>query len=85
MNISPDWRIRTDPNNVILQRRKVNTRGKHVGQERWESVAHFPSHKAALKAMTDYEIREIPQEYEILVAKIDELHARIEALPLDHI
>ena len=79
MKINENWRIETDKHSVILQQRKVNTRGNNIGIARWESVGFYPTHKDALKAMVDYEIR-IPQEYEAIVNKIDDLMGLISAL-----
>lgn len=81
MDINKNWRITTDPYNVILQKKKVNTRGKNIGTERWESAGFYPTHKDALKAMIEYEIR-VPKEYQEMVGKIEELTALVEALSI---
>ncbi|GMB00091.1 hypothetical protein [Pelosinus sp. IPA-1] len=77
--INENWRIETDPHNVILQRRKVNARGKNVGTERWENAGYYPTHRDALKAMVEYEIR-VPKYYQEMVTKIDTLIERVFAL-----
>ena len=82
MRINSDWRIETDPYNVILQQRKVSERGKNIGEERWEAVAFCRTHKDALQAMVAFEIN-VPQEYEAIVEKIDELTELITSLPLN--
>lgn len=81
MDITDNWRIVTDQRNIILQQQKVNTRGKNIGSERWESVGFYKNHKEALIAMLNYEIL-VPQEYYEVVNKIDELIAVVEALPI---
>jgi len=81
VRITDDYRIVTDRRSVILQQKKVNTRGKSIGSERWEARGFYTTHKEALTAMLNYKIL-VPQEYHEVVNKIDELMAIVEALPI---
>ena len=81
MRITDDYRIVTDQRNIILQQKKVNTRGRNIGSERWEAYGFYKTHKEALIAMLNYEIL-VPQEYHEVVNKIEELMEIVEALPI---
>ncbi len=80
VTIDENWQIATDQRNVILQQKKVNTRGKNIGSERWETYGFYATHKEALVAMLNCEIL-VPKEYHEVVSKIDQLMAVVEALP----
>ena len=80
--IGKDHRITTDEQNVILSKRSIYQSGLKAGQERWEIIGYYPSHKSALHDMVRIEMLAVDQYYQTIVAKIDELHGVIEGL--DH-
>lgn len=78
--IGDNHKISADKMNVILYRRSITKDGKYKGSERWLVVGHYPTHKAALHAMINIEMIAVPQYYSEIVAKIDELHAKIDSI-----
>ncbi len=87
LEISPDWRLMTDPNNVILERRipggKVITVGKHKGQlskDSWKPSFHA-NIEQALCHLVDQNVRDLDDIRE-LDAKLKEIKGWIRGLGL---
>ena len=87
MKLDDNHRITTFERNIVLEKlrkpvekfKKIN--GVKVSQgmskERWEYVGFYRTHRAAVDAWVDSELREAPQEVSVLLRKVDELHKKI--------
>lgn len=78
MNIGKNYRIETDAQNVIVQRRTVARAGKNAGQETWDNEAYVSTLENALKWLVDNEVKETGlTDLKTVIAKQNELYALI--------
>jgi len=89
MILNETHRIECDEYNVILQRFRESTEktktvnGVKVGtgeytKSAWENLGYYPNHRAALRGYANLELRNTPQNFFDLSAKIEELMMLIE-------
>lgn len=79
MRINDDWRVTSDPYNVILSRRVKNKEGEPT--DRWETVGYCRTVHDALEYMTRLAILGTGMEdLKHVVRKVDELHKAIRKL-----
>lgn len=84
MQINDDYRIESDPLNVILQRRVImkNSDGTVKG-ERWEAAGFYSSCEAALQDLVRREIFGTGMDnYKKVCAKVAELNKLIKGLKI---
>lgn len=85
MLIGKDWKIETDPMNVLLFRRMVADPKCHLtkvaGAERWQIFGYFADIKGVLHELVRQGVRDAGLvDLRVLDAKIDNLHQLIESL-----
>jgi len=95
MFLSDDYKIKIDERNVVLEHlvrpvelfKKVDgvKVSKGMSKGHWEVIGYYNSHQALLRAFVNLEIREVPQEVNEILGKIDELYALIEGLPISYV
>lgn len=101
MKLNDNYRVRIDDRNVVLEkfcesREKTVKLNKGVKDSpmigtgeftkaTWETLGYFPTHQAALRAFVGCELREVPQEVNEILSKIDGLYALIEGLPINYV
>lgn len=82
ININSDYRITSDPMNIILQKKKVTKEGgtaKVVGKGYWINIGYFPNLEQAFKRCVDYEIMSSDLEGVIEIKKhLSKIHKDIE-------
>lgn len=57
ININKDYRLASDPCNIVLQKRNVYKKGKNAGQEKWESIGYYNTLEQALKGYIDKRVK----------------------------
>jgi len=83
MLIGTNWSIvATDTMNVTLSWKVTRRKGKLAGQEVWVTQGYYGTPAEALHALVNQGVRDSKlTDLKTIVAKIDELHRMIEALP----
>ena len=80
MQVGKNWRIKSDPLNIILMRRHT-TRPKEgkESKEYWTSEGYYSSLASALKGLVDMEVKETElKDLKTVMAKLGELYKLIE-------
>jgi len=83
MYIGKNYKIESDSLNVTLYQGKIFT-SKKTGEtyEHWEVVGYYATVKNALHGLVNQAIQDTElKDIQLVVAKIDELHQLIDALP----
>jgi len=80
MLIGKDFKIESDPMNVILYRRSIN---KKTEQEYWRTEGYFSTVKNALKRVADYKVSKTGlKDLKTVSDKQDEIYKLIQSLTL---
>lgn len=75
-----NYRIITDPNNFILQERKINANSKDkskIGTERWENVGFYPNLELAFNKLANRLVNLNIDNLSLAIKKIEELKTMI--------
>jgi hypothetical protein len=51
LQINLEYRIKTDPLNIILEKRRIAKKGASEGKEVWEAVGNYPGVQAIITAI----------------------------------
>ncbi len=84
MQIGKEYRVVSDGDNVMLQKRAVKTDlSKYAGEEYWLILGYFSRPNGALHELVDHELRGTEMtDLKTVCAKLDELHALIDGMKL---
>ena len=81
MIINKTWRIISDTDNVILEKKHIKRMEGHEGEEYWTTEGYYRNVKNALRDLVDMEIRGTGMEYlKEINNKINELYTLIDNL-----
>jgi hypothetical protein len=58
LQINDDYRVVSDPNNIILEQRTIIKTGKREGETEWKTIGYFPTLEYALEKLLDKWIRD---------------------------
>ncbi len=76
-----EYKIESDELNTTLSKRMITQKGDNEGKEYYHPIGYYSSFKAALKALTDLEVRLTElKDFKIVVAKQDELYKLIKSV-----
>ena len=79
MQIGRNWKIESDPLNIVLLRRHVSRKGDKKGQEYWTAEGYYSSLANALHDMVNFEIKETElKDLNTIMNKLNEIHKLIE-------
>ena len=77
IQLNDDWKIDTDPLNIILKRRIISKKGDVY----WKNVGYYNTFERAIKDIVKKEILEVePFNFSIVCNKIDKLYKVIDGL-----
>lgn len=74
LNLDDNYRIKTDPYNFTLEKKRVSKNGN---KQRWSLVGHFPTIERVLKDVRDEKIKDLD------VHTLDELDRQLNTLSQD--
>ena len=81
MLIGKDYKIESDPTEVILYERITPTKGKHIGEDTWLPLYYYSSVQNALKGLVEREVNKTGlKDLETVVKKVKELYKMIEGI-----
>jgi hypothetical protein len=81
IQLNPDWRVKTDPRNWILQKRATAEDADGVeetpAEPGWKNVAYYGDLPDAVKGMVKREIK-VPADMRGVLDKLEDLHRLID-------